>query len=57
MTFPDLARMTALIFDCYGTLIDWEAGAIEALRPLLARHGVVLSDDEIIHGLGPDQGA
>jgi 2-haloacid dehalogenase len=48
MTSPDLAHVTALTFDCYGTLIDWETGAIEALRPLLARHGVVLSDDEII---------
>jgi 2-haloacid dehalogenase len=48
MTSPDLAHVTALTFDCYGTLIDWETGAIEALRPLLAGHGVVLSDDEII---------
>src|SRR3954468_3902000 len=48
VAFPDLARVTALTFDCYGTLIDWEAGAIEALRPLLARHGVTLSDDAII---------
>src|SRR3954452_9463261 len=48
MTSPDLARVTAITFDCYGTLIDWETGAIEALRPLLARHGVTLSDDEII---------
>src|SRR3954451_10776219 len=48
VTFPDPARVTALTFDCYGTLIDWEAGAIEALRPLLARHGVTLPDDEII---------
>ena len=43
---PD--RVTALTLDCYGTLIDWEAGTIEALRPLLARHGFALSDDEII---------
>src|SRR3954453_15496043 len=48
VTFPDLARVTALTFDCYGTLIDWEAGAIEALRPLLARHGVTLPDDAVI---------
>ena len=41
-------RTTTLTFDCYGTLIDWEAGIIEALRPLLARHGVALSDDEVI---------
>lgn len=44
----DPARIAALTFDCYGTLIDWETGAIEALRPLLARHGAALSDDEII---------
>ena len=43
---PDL--ITTLTFDCYGTLIDWEAGIIEALRPLLAHSGITLSDDEII---------
>src|SRR3954449_10002124 len=48
VTCPDLARVTALTFDCYGTLIDWETGVIEALRPLLARHRVALSDDQII---------
>jgi 2-haloacid dehalogenase len=48
MTSVDFARVTALTLDCYGTLIDWETGAIEALRPLLARHGVAHSDDEII---------
>jgi 2-haloacid dehalogenase len=48
MSFPDPAHLTTLTFDCYGTLIDWETGAIEALRPLLARHGVALSDDEIV---------
>ncbi len=45
---PDPAGVTTLTFDCYGTLIDWETGAIEALRPLLAQHGVTLSDDEIV---------
>ena len=44
----DPSRVTTLTFDCYGTLIDWEAGAIEALRPLLTRHGFTLSDDEIV---------
>jgi 2-haloalkanoic acid dehalogenase type II len=40
------ARMTAswrdyqaLSFDCYGTLIDWEAGIWEALQPLLGANG------------------
>lgn len=44
----DFGHVTTLTLDCYGTLVDWEAGTIEALRPLLARHGVILSDDEII---------
>lgn len=48
MPLFDPDRVTALTFDCYGTLIDWETGVIEALRPLLARHGVAPSDDEIV---------
>ena len=44
----DLNRVTTLTFDCYGTLIDWETGMIEVLRPLLARFGHTRSDDEII---------
>ena len=48
MSFPDPAHLTTLTFDCYGTLIDWETGAITVLRPLLLRHGIALSDDEIV---------
>jgi 2-haloacid dehalogenase len=33
-------RVEALTFDCYGTLIDWEAGLIEAFRAVLDAHGV-----------------
>jgi len=32
-----LSQFEALSFDCYGTLIDWETGLLEALEPLLAR--------------------
>ena len=28
-----------LTFDCYGTLIDWEAGIWDALQPLIMRNG------------------
>ena len=31
-----LSDFSVLSFDCYGTLIDWEAGIRAALRPLLA---------------------
>jgi 2-haloacid dehalogenase len=41
-------RFEALTFDCYGTLIDWERGILDALRPLLARHLVDRADDEIL---------
>ena len=32
----DYGAFDALTFDCYGTLIDWEAGIVAALRPVLA---------------------
>lgn len=35
-----LSDYKALSFDCYGTLIDWESGILEALRPLRERSGV-----------------
>lgn len=35
-----LSDFKALSFDCYGTLIDWETGLLEALRPLRDRVGV-----------------
>ena len=31
-----LTDFKALTFDCYGTLIHWETGMIEALKPLTA---------------------
>lgn len=35
----DWTTIKALSFDCYGTLIDWERGILEALAPWVARHG------------------
>jgi len=32
-----LTNFSVLTFDCYGTLIDWESGIINALEPLLAQ--------------------
>jgi 2-haloacid dehalogenase len=31
----DFSAFDALTFDCYGTLIDWEAGILAALRPVI----------------------
>ncbi|MCU0504997.1 MAG: haloacid dehalogenase type II [Chloroflexi bacterium] len=44
----DLTRFDALTFDCYGTLIDWEAGILAGLRPVVARSGVDASDDALL---------
>nr|VWO95475.1 Acetylornithine/succinyldiaminopimelate aminotransferase (ACOAT) (DapATase) (Succinyldiaminopimelate transferase) (EC (EC [Ganoderma boninense] len=33
------AKYKALVFDCYGTLIDWETGIYDSLRPLFQKSG------------------
>jgi len=43
-----LADFKALTFDCYGALIDWEAGLYTALQPLLKKGGVTLPRDEVL---------
>jgi len=43
-----LGDFKALSFDCYGTLIDWESGMIEALSPLTGQIGGRLSREEIL---------
>src|SRR5688572_23621809 len=44
----DYGRFEALTFDCYGTLIDWEAGLAGAFRPILAAHGIARDDDDVL---------
>ena len=43
-----LTDFKVLTFDCYGTLIDWETGIIEALEPLTSRVSRDLSRDEVL---------
>lgn len=44
----DYASFDALTFDCYGTLIDWEAGLTAAFRPILSAHGVTADDEDVL---------
>ncbi|HET7636571.1 MAG TPA: haloacid dehalogenase type II [Candidatus Limnocylindria bacterium] len=44
----DFGGFEALTFDCYGTLIDWEAGILGALRPILTAHDVALDDEALL---------
>ena len=43
-----LADFDALSFDCYGTLIDWEAGIAAVLRRWAEAHDVAMSDEELL---------
>ena len=43
-----LTDFKALTFDCYGTLIDWETGMINALAPLTDRLNRKLTHKEIL---------
>lgn len=44
----DFSRFEILTFDCYGTLINWEAGLLPVLRRILAAHGKKVDDAAIL---------
>ncbi len=49
MTPPrSLSDFDALSFDCYGTLIDWEAGILAVLKPWAAEHGITLTSEQLL---------
>jgi 2-haloacid dehalogenase len=41
-----------LTFDCYGTLIDWESGILDALKPVFIAHQVKISQDDALELFG-----
>jgi 2-haloacid dehalogenase len=48
----NFSNFEMLTFDCYGTLIDWEAGIFTALKPVLAVHGKFIADDQLLELYG-----
>src|SRR3954471_19275853 len=44
----DFKQFSVITFDCYGTLINWEAGILGALQPILKKHGRNLSDAGVL---------
>lgn len=48
----NFSRIRVITFDCYGTLIDWEAGILGALRPILSAHSASVDDAEILRLYG-----
>ena len=44
----ELTDFEALSFDCYGTLIDWEAGLLAVLGPWARARGLELTGEELL---------
>jgi 2-haloacid dehalogenase len=44
----DYSRFEALTFDCYGTLIDWEAGLSAAFRPVFMSRAIPVDADAVL---------
>jgi 2-haloacid dehalogenase len=44
----DFTRYEILTFDCYGTLINWEAGILPALRRVLSAHNKEIDDATLL---------
>jgi 2-haloacid dehalogenase len=53
----DLTKYTALSFDCYGTLIDWETGIAAVLARWAAEQGLDLSDEELLLAYADNEAA
>lgn len=48
----DFNRFEILTFDCYGTLIEWEAGILPALHRILSAHGKKVDDATLLELYG-----
>ncbi|SRR6266478_1007379 len=48
----DFSQFRVITFDCYGTLVDWETGILNALRLVLSAHGTMLDNAEILRLYG-----
>jgi len=44
----DFTRFEILTFDCYGTLINWEAGILSVLRRILSAHKKEMDDATLL---------
>ncbi len=53
----DLTTYEALSFDCYGTLIDWEAGIAAVLAPWAREQGLDLTDEDLLLAYADNEAA
>src|SRR6516165_1488082 len=52
-----LTDFEAMSFDCYGTLIDWEAGLSAVLTPWARAHGLDLTGEQLLTEYSPIEAA
>jgi 2-haloacid dehalogenase len=57
VTHFDFDRFDALTFDCYGTLIDWEAGISGGLGTLLAPYSVTVGREALLEAYAREEAA
>jgi 2-haloacid dehalogenase len=48
----DFDSFRVMTFDCYGTLINWEAGILAAVRPMLTNRNIYVSDNDALEAYG-----
>src|SRR5262249_15599399 len=53
----DLTSYRALSFDCYGTLIDWEAGIAAVLGPWAREQGLEATGEELLLAYADNEAA
>jgi len=56
-TSIDLTTFKALSFDCYGTLIDWEAGISAVLVPWAAEQDLALGEEDLLLAYADNEAA
>ncbi len=57
MTGLQFDEFDALTFDCYGTLIDWEAGIVTGLRAALGARLIDVTDDQLLERFAASEAA
>lgn len=53
----DLTKYNALSFDCYGTLIDWEAGIAAVLGPWARKNDPSITDEAVLVAYSENEAA
>lgn len=53
----DLTKYDALSFDCYGTLIDWEAGIAAVLGPWARKNDPSITDEAVLVAYSENEAA